>query len=184
MNAVAKEISLTQSKLEAVELPPKTSATSFVDARRQYQDLVFAFVSRRIRPVEEAEDVVASIFVDAYRHWNHRKGDPRLWLLGIARRKVADSLRKKRPKWSLRESDSTSNAMDEFVTRAEADQAAAIVAKLPADERDALLMQVVDDLSIEEIAVILGRSVKAANSLLGRARKRVRRLTNLQGNQK
>lgn len=183
MNANRKELPLTNTKLEAVELPSKALNISFAQARSQYQDLLFVFVSRRIRPTEEAEDVVASIFVDAYRHWNRRKGDPRLWLLGIARRKVADSLRKRKPNWTLREEDSTSNALDEFVAKAQADQAAAIIAKLPAEERDALMMQVVDELSIAEIAIILGRSEKATNSLLGRARSRVRRMTANQGNQ-
>ena len=115
------------------------------------------------------------MFVDAYRHWGRCNGDPKLWLLGIARLKVADALRKKRPAWSIREEDATSNAMDEFVTQAQANHAAAMVAKLPPDERDALLMQVVEEMPIEEIATVLGRSIKATNSLLGRARTRIRR---------
>lgn len=41
--------------------------------------------------------------------------------------------------------------------------------RLPAIERDALLMSIVDNLSVAEIAEVLGRSTKAANSLLGRA---------------
>ncbi len=172
---------MTNTKLEAVELPHKAQNLTFAQARIQYQDLLFVFVSRRIRPTEEAEDIVAAIFVDAFQHWHRKKGDPRLWLLGIARRKVADSLRKKKPNWTIREEDSTSNAMDEFVTKAQADHAAEIVAKLPAEERDALMMQIVDELPIAEIAVILGRSEKATNSLLGRARTRVRRMTANQG---
>ena len=126
--------------------------------------------------MEDAEDVTAAVFVDAYRHWGRRRGDPRLWLLGIARRKVADALRKRRNWWRVREEDLRADAMDEFVTRTEASAAAEIVARLPADERDALLMQALEDLTIEEIAAVLGRSPKATNSLLQRARARVARL--------
>ena len=162
-------------------LPATTMDLTFDEARRRLQPVVFAFVARRVRPVEEAEDVVAAVFVDAFRHWNRRQGDPRLWLLGIARRKVADSLRRKKPQWSIREDDATANAMGDFVQRAEADQAAALVARLPADERDALLMSVLEEMPIEEIAAVLGRSAKATNSLLGRARTRVRRLAAAQG---
>ena len=166
---------MTKSALEAVELPSQAQRLTFVEARARYQGLIFAFVANRIRPVQEAEDVVANVFVDAFRYWGRCKDDPRLWLLGIARRKVSDALRKKRPVWSLREEDAISNAMDDFVTKAQANHAAALVAQLPPGERDALLMQVVDEMPIEEIAIVLGRSVKATNSLLGRARIRIRR---------
>ncbi|CAN5486899.1 sigma-70 family RNA polymerase sigma factor [soil metagenome] len=165
---------MTDTLPEAAELP--TTELSFAEARDRYAPLVFAFVARRIRPVEEAEDIVAAVFVDAYRGWSRKRGEPRLWLLGIARRKVADALRKRRQPWPLREEDAQGNAMQEFVTQAQADHAAALVAKLPPDERDALLLQVLEELPIEEIAAILGRSLKATNSLLGRARTRVRRL--------
>ena len=60
---------------------------------------------------------------------------------------------------------------------------AEMVAKLPVDERDVMLMQVVDEMSIEEIAAVMGRSVKATNSLLGRARTRIRQQLEILGNQ-
>ncbi|RYG43542.1 sigma-70 family RNA polymerase sigma factor, partial [bacterium] len=83
---------LTDTYPDAVDLPAAAPLTSFAEARRLYQPLVFAFVARRIRPTEDAEDIVAAVFVDAYRGWSRRKGEARLWLLGIARRKVADAL--------------------------------------------------------------------------------------------
>ena len=165
---------MIQTLLEKERLP--IPALAFGEARALHQGAVFAFVARRVRPLEEAEDIVAAVFVDAYRHWYRLKGDPRLWLFGIARRKVADSLRKRRDQWTIREDDATADALGDFVQRAQADAAAALVAKLPPDERDALLMQVLEEMSIEEIATVLGRSTKATNSLLGRARTRVRRL--------
>lgn len=158
---------------------PSTTAKAmpFAEARQRYQSLVFTFVSRRVRPIEEAEDITAAVFLDAFRNWKRLRGEPRLWLLGIARRKVADHLRKRRNAWQLREEDSLqADGMTEFITHAEASAAANIVARLPENERDALLMQVLEAMKIEEIAAVLGRSPKATNSLLQRARTRVRRL--------
>jgi RNA polymerase sigma-70 factor (ECF subfamily) len=172
---------LIETLTEAAKLPATDRNLTFAEARERYQGVVFAFVARRVRPVEEAEDIVAAVFVAAFAKWNKRKGDARLWLFGIARRKVADSLRKRRKPWPLRETDVVGNAMDDFVTHTEIAQASAILARLPIDERDALIMSVVDELSIAEIGEVLGRSEKATNSLLGRARKRVRRLTEATG---
>lgn len=55
-----------------------------------------------------------------------------------------------------------------------ADRARALLAGLPEQERWALSLQVVDDLSIAEVAELLGRSVEATTSLLARARRRLR----------
>jgi RNA polymerase sigma-70 factor, ECF subfamily len=164
---------------ETMDLP-RTSPLSFDEARQSYQALIFGFVSRRIRPTEEAEDVVASVFVDAYRHWGRQRGEARLWLLGIARRKVADALRRRRDRWQVRENDLSADAMVAFVAHAEARAAARIVAQLPEAEREAFLLQILEDLPIAEIAVVMGRSVAATNSLLQRARDRVRRLVEKQ----
>ena len=55
-----------------------------------------------------------------------------------------------------------------------ADRARALLAGLPEQERWALSLQVVDDLSVAEVAELLGRSVEATTSLLARARRRLR----------
>ena len=152
---------------EAVEI-------GFAEARRRFQSQVFAFVSRRVRPVEEAEDVTAEVFADAFRHWRKRKGEPRLWLLGIARRKVADSYRG-RKHWPLRDSEEPSaNLFEEFVVSFESQEAMRVLFSLPEEERDALSMQVLEEMSIAEIAEVIGRTYAATNSLLQRARNRVR----------
>jgi RNA polymerase sigma-70 factor (ECF subfamily) len=55
-----------------------------------------------------------------------------------------------------------------------ADRARALLAALPAQERWALSLQVVDELTVAEVADLLGRSVEATTSLLARARRRIR----------
>ena len=172
---------MTESITEAANLPAKSEALSFDEARGRYQGAVFAFVARRVRPVEEAEDIVAAIFADAFSKWGKCRGDARLWLFGIARRKLVASYRKRRPVWALRESDIARDAMGEFLTLAEIVQASTVLSKLPADERDVLLMSVVEELSIAEIAIVINRSEKATNSLLGRARTRARKMTESTG---
>src|SRR5215216_4739206 len=56
---------------------------------------VYRYVSRRILRREDAEDVTAEVFQAAFRCLNRLRDteNPRVWLLGIARRKVVDHLR-------------------------------------------------------------------------------------------
>ncbi len=147
-----------------------SAKVSFADARRENETVVFAYVSRRIRPVEEAEDVAAQVFVDAFRSWKRLKGEPKFWLLGIARRKVCDVLRRQKRTQSLSEGDSRSSGMDGLLHAAEVREAILIVMNLPEDQRDAFLLQILEQMSIEEIAQVMGKSHAAVNSLLQRAR--------------
>ena len=169
---------MNESLVEATRLPARP--VSFEGARDQYQALVFAFVSRRISPIEEAQDVTAQVFVDAFRQWRRLRGPAKLYLLGIARRKVSDAYRRRRPQIVLREDDCQTSGLDEFVSFAEAREAYAIVMRLPANERDAILMQVLEEMPVEEIASVIGRSTKATNSLLQRARSHIAKMTTIQ----
>jgi len=62
---------------------------------QRYLADVFAYVARRIPNRHEAEDVTAEVFAAAFVALPDRRGTqgPYPWLLGIARRKVTDSLR-------------------------------------------------------------------------------------------
>ncbi len=53
-------------------------------------------------------------------------------------------------------------------------RATELLATLPDQERWALSLQVVDELSVAEVAELLGRSLEATTSLLARARRRLR----------
>src|SRR5579871_2351849 len=57
---------------------------------------VYHYVARRV-PQQEAEDITAEVFPAAFEALPRFRGDggPRAWLLGIARRKVADALRRR-----------------------------------------------------------------------------------------
>ena len=139
---------------------------------------VFAYVSRRVWRREEAEDVAAETIAAAYAHWHRfRDGDRRLWVLGIARRKTADALRRqsKRRETALSDALPSSDLPDHAERREAATRLRAIVLGLPDDQREALLLQHLEGLSIDEIATVMGRSPAAVNSLLQRARARAYR---------
>jgi RNA polymerase sigma-70 factor (ECF subfamily) len=161
-------------------------ATAAVLHERYLND-VFRYVSRRVPRREEAEDITAEVFTAAFVELSRFRGQcsPYLWLLGIARRKIVDSLRRRsaRPETLASElvpegADAMSlpevavaEGPEELLERAEERRVVRdLVDQLNEDQREALLLQYVEGLSIAEIATVMGRSPAAANSLLQRAR--------------
>lgn len=153
--------------------------------QERYLRDVFRYVSRRMSRREDAEDVTAEVFAAAFEALPHRRGDgdPYLWLLGIARRKVADAVRRQGRRRETLASDmppapeqAGGEEPEAAITRSEAQrEVRRIVDSLNPDQREALLLQHADDLTIAQIAVVLGRSPAAVNSLLQRARAAVYR---------
>ena len=150
---------------------------TFDEARAACQSAVFAFVSRRIKPIQDAEDVTAEVFVEAFSHWRKCQGAPKFWLLGIARRRVANHYRKKGGLLlALQPEDKPHrDLLAEFEAAHMSRQALEVLERLRPDERDAFLMQVLEQMSIAEIAAVLDRSHAGANSLLERAKRKIRR---------
>jgi RNA polymerase sigma-70 factor (ECF subfamily) len=143
---------------------------------------IYRYALRNTGHIESAEDVAADTFAAALDALHTFKGDtePRLWLLGIARRKLADRARRqnRRPEGpfpDLLEPVDDASGPEGSVLSAEARQTMRrLVLALPEAQRQALLLQATEDLSITEIAGVMGRSSSSVNSLLGRARATLR----------
>ena len=101
------------------------------------------------------------------------------WLCGIARHKLADHFRalerdeRRHRRMVLREIDVSSEARPDPIE--ERDAVARTLRSLPASQRAVLIFVVLDDLPVAEAARLIGKSPKATESLLFRARERFRR---------
>src|SRR3954462_7702937 len=73
-------------------MPADDAATSFDAAFRAHVRAVRAYTLRRTAP-EDAADIVAETFAVAWRRWDDAPADPLPWLLGIARRGLANARR-------------------------------------------------------------------------------------------
>jgi RNA polymerase sigma factor (sigma-70 family) len=147
------------------EAPAKTGVNLFED----HFDAVFRFISRRMDNVDDAKDVAAETFAAALSQKPPRKANLRCWLYGIARRKLADAYRKRRRHEPLNPAQTDGKDLAEAVAVRRAVEA------LPPNQRDAFLLQTLEDLSVEEIAQVMGRSRSSAKALLQRARETLRR---------
>ena len=146
------------------------------DALR-YLDDVLRYAFARLGSREEAEDVAMEVFVAAFRIRSHfpKKVDPKIYLIGIARRKIADLVRRRlrqRGKDTISISDPTwvdqgYQPSQELLETLEA------LRPLPELQRDALILKYFHGFSTQEISQILRKSPQAVNSLLQRGREAI-----------
>jgi RNA polymerase sigma factor (sigma-70 family) len=166
----------------------RTDGITATVLHERYLEDVFRYILRRVPHIEEAEDITAEVFAAAFVGLPRFRGQcsPYLWLLGIARRKIADALRRRAAR-----RETLTSELDDAAAAAKPLQAALattatpeaalvwaeaqavlrdLVAQLTADQREAVLLQFMERLSISEIAVVMGRSPVSVKGLLQRAR--------------
>ena len=156
------------------------SLRSFFDA---YADLLFAFLRHRMDGSRaDVEDAWQETLAAAVRGIGSYRGESSLftWMCGIARRKAADAARRAgRQGFEADAPDAPSigeNPFDEIVAERGDVKARVIevLGGLPTDQRTALVERCVHRRNVPDIARRLGRSYKATESLLSRAREAFR----------
>jgi RNA polymerase sigma-70 factor (ECF subfamily) len=127
-----------------------------------------------------AEELTQQTFVEAIRN-RHRfdgRSDIVTWLIAIARNRLVDHHRRsqretRRRHRLIQEVDGVDDAPWRAAEARGAVESA--IAQLPADQRIALLLRFLDGMSVREVAATIGRSEKATESLIARARDGFRR---------
>jgi RNA polymerase sigma-70 factor (ECF subfamily) len=136
---------------------------------------VYAYVAYRLGDGPDAEDVTSETFERALRYresYDPRKGDPAAWLIGIARRCVADAaLSLKTPEPSVHdvreEPDPAAPAVERLTVRA-------AVASLDERDRELIALRYGADLTARQIAATLEMRTNAVEVALHRALTRLR----------
>lgn len=140
-----------------------------------YADLM-RFVERRV-PATEAEDVVSTVFLTAWRRLDELPDDARPWLFAVARKTMANQLRGwlRRQALDVRlvslESRETSDDSVSAAVRIDLERAWRVLR--PAD-REVLALVAFDGLTAEQAATVLGCRRSTFAMRLGRARQRLR----------
>lgn len=133
------------------------------------------YVARRA-PSSVVEDVVAETFLTAWRRSDELRPDALPWLLGVARRVLANHLRAERRRSALanRLRLVSVDAPWEPPTEMSAELGAALF-QLSSGEREALLLCAWEGLDPRRAAVVAGCSQAAFRARLHRARRSVTR---------
>jgi RNA polymerase sigma-70 factor, ECF subfamily len=150
---------------------------AFAELYEQNFDRVYAFISRRVRDRDEAEDLTAETFHQALRslgqfEW---RGAPFVaWLLGIASKIVADrwqrAARNQEVQSDELEQAGASDGTEQYILLAK------LIDVLPADQRLVMQQRFLEQRSVREIAQQMGRSEGAIRQLQFRALETLRNL--------
>jgi RNA polymerase sigma-70 factor (ECF subfamily) len=141
---------------------------------------VLGYLARRSRSPEDAADLLAEVYLTAWRRIDDvPAGDEaRLWLFGVARRVLANHQRRVRTESGLASALEASLCSVPLTFDADADPrsdaVAEALARLSAKDRELLTLSAWEDLSPAEIAVVLGQRVGVVRVRLHRARKNLR----------
>jgi RNA polymerase sigma-70 factor (ECF subfamily) len=137
---------------------------------------IWRFARRRSRSSQDTDDATAETFAIA---WRRRDEVPtegaRLWLFGVARRVLANHRRsiERQDKVTARLVETVEPNTPADVPRESQGVIWEALGALSADDRELLIMRAWDELSVGEMAVILGCSPNAVSLRVYKARRRL-----------
>lgn len=163
---------------DAVYRKDRKATAEFV---QQHADSLYAYLLARVRPnVADAEDLTQEVFLAACRSIGDYRAAASLkaWLFGIARHKVEDYYRARMRDTSLEEEKANASGSVEFDsalhTHQLQEEIVTTLDRLPEQYRLLLKWRYWDQESTGDIAAVLGRTPKAVERMLARARERFR----------
>jgi RNA polymerase sigma factor (sigma-70 family) len=165
---------------------PPTDASAALSTWERFEALyrctrddVYAYVATLLRDRAAAEDVVAATFERAYRKrrtFDHRRGNERAWLFGIARNAALDELRRRRRLARLvAEPEAQDEVMDGVEVALRRTAVRSALSKLPARDRDLVALKFHAGLSNGELARVLGISESAVGTRVHRVIEKLRK---------
>ncbi len=149
---------------------------------RAHQHLLLRYF--RGRRAASPEDLASQVWIDVASGLHRFEGDLddfRRWLFTIAHRRAVDAVRRsaRRGETSLDTTRLRETADPRAIEALDAgdalDRALARIATLPPDQADAVLLRVVADLDVAEVATILGKREGNVRVLTHRGLERLRR---------
>ena len=158
---------------------------------RRHEMRIWRYLQRNVENHAVADELMQEVWFAVARDAACYRPTARFtsWLFAIAHNRLIDSVRGKRAQVSLDTIGHQAPALwEHFTTDASAeplaavmmrDQAAALsqaLRRLPGEQRDAFLLQVEGELSVEEVANVTGSSFETTKSRLRYARSRLREL--------
>ena len=157
-----------QPDSEIVRQIQSDDAAAFDELMRRYKRPVVSFIFRMLGNSQDADDVAQDVFVRVYQNLDTYRPETKFstWLFALARNAAIDRIR-----WRARhrtesiesapEIMAPSGTAEEVNAHEIGDQIAAAVAKLPEDQRTAVVLSEYHEMSYAEIAGVMRCSEKS-----------------------
>lgn len=163
----------------------RAEPAQFSELFRRHAPEIQRYVVRRLG-TSEADDIVAETFLAAFRQrdsYDLARPDARPWLYGIASNLISRHHRAETRNYRLLARTGADPVLAPFTDQVDSAvsagaarrRLAAALARLPASQRDALLLVVWSELTYEQAATALGLPTGTVRSRVSRARGRLRR---------
>ena len=152
------------------------------DLWNEYAPAVAAFL--RARGSREADDLTSEVFLavfDRLGTFSGGEAEFRAFVFTIAFRRLTDELRRRsrrgeHEEWQQELDDRRApSAEHEALSRIADDSTRALLEGLSPDQRDVMVLRILGDLTIEQVAAVLGKRTGAVKALQRRALETLRR---------
>lgn len=157
----------------------------FMDAYNNFSDAIFRHIYFRVYDRDSAKDLMQDTFA---RTWDYlRKGKEvdnlKAFLYKVANNLIIDQYRKKKEisldNLQKNGFDVESQDKEKIVIDAEKNNVLRLVEKLEPQHREIIVMRYVDDLTIKEIAKIIGQSENVVSVRINRGVKEIKKLLHI-----
>jgi RNA polymerase sigma-70 factor (ECF subfamily) len=164
---------------------------AFDELYQRHELRIWRYIKRSVQNHASAEELMQDVWFSVAREANRYRPTARFttWLFTIARNRIVDVFRMNRDHGSLDEEgdgpaniaarlagDASLEPPERVLRQQHASALLAAVERLPAEQREAFLLHVEGELTLEEIAAATGTSFETAKSRLRYARVKLRQL--------
>lgn len=163
-----------EPQFESVLRAARTGAEwAWADLYREHAPAVLGYF--RARRAAEPEDLLGEVFLRLARDLSGFDGDAaafRAWVFTVAHHRLLDDIRKRRRRpqadggHALDEIDGgVGDAEEEALTVLREQQVTAMIGRLSPDQQTVVLLRVIGDLTIEQVAAVIGKRPGAVKAL-------------------
>lgn len=143
------------------------SEANFTALYRQFATRIYRYIFARVRNHADAEDLTAQVFMAALK--GIKKFDPEgniaAWLFTIARNKVADSYRRRKPVLFLEElpdvASEEGDPLSQLMQKEQIGQLSTVLGELDAEKQELLQLRFAGELTYAEMALVVGKTEAA-----------------------